>query len=161
MATKRQEQQEWIRRYKQRTGKKEIDLHEVANWLKAQGWPMPKPIDPLDMLAKELAESARDEYRKDAASGRRYRANHQVMIWEGNKQVARWFDIDEKPPRKVMHKSLIQRREQMVGDGLQLTIDSHRWNSQNPTEEPIVVPLDITPDVEEALSLDPPNESVA
>lgn len=143
-----------IRRYKHLTGKKEIDLHEVARWMKSVGWRLPEPADPLDLLARELADSARDEYRPDPSGGRRYRANHQVMLWEGNKQVPRWFDIDENPPRKLMKQSLIQRREQMVGDGLQLTIDSHRWNAVNPAELPIIIPLDITPDVEEALALD-------
>ena len=47
-----------------------------------------------------------------------------------------------------MLKSLVQRREQMVGDGLQLTLDALHWNSIHPSEEPINLPLDFTDDVE-------------
>jgi len=47
-----------------------------------------------------------------------------------------------------MLKSLINRREQMVGDGLQLTLDVDHWNGINPKEEPIQIPLDLTDDVE-------------
>jgi hypothetical protein len=58
-----------------------------------------------------------------------------------------WVDIDEAP-RKIMLKSLVNRREQMVGDGLQLTLDADHWNNIHPSEEPIVMPLDFTDDVE-------------
>jgi len=58
-----------------------------------------------------------------------------------------WIDIDEAP-RKHIHKSLIARREQMVGDGLHLTLDADHWNNIHPAEEPIVMPLDFTDDIE-------------
>ena len=51
-----------------------------------------------------------------------------------------------------MHKSLIMRREQMVGDGVQLTLDAMHWNNINPKEEPITIPLDFTEDIEERLN---------
>ena len=47
-----------------------------------------------------------------------------------------------------MHKSLVNRREQMVGDGLQLTLDADHWNLINPHEEPLHLPMDFTEDVE-------------
>ena len=47
-----------------------------------------------------------------------------------------------------MQKCLVQRREQMVGDALQLTLDADHWNSVNPSEAPIQMPLDFGPDVE-------------
>jgi hypothetical protein len=47
-----------------------------------------------------------------------------------------------------MYKSLIQRREQMVGDALQLTFDANHWNGIHPGEEPIEMPLDFTDDVQ-------------
>ena len=58
-----------------------------------------------------------------------------------------WVDIDEAP-RKSMLKSLVQRREQMVGDGLQLTLDAMHWNSIHHNDEPINLPLDLTDDVQ-------------
>ena len=57
-----------------------------------------------------------------------------------------WTDIDEAP-RHIAHKSFIQRREQMVGDAVQLTFDAMHWNRVNQNEEPIVMPMDFTDDV--------------
>jgi hypothetical protein len=61
--------------------------------------------------------------------------------------VTLWIDIDDAP-RLSMLKCAVQRREQMVGDALQLSLDLDHWNSANPDEEPIQVPLDFTDDVE-------------
>jgi hypothetical protein len=36
----------------------------------------------------------------------------------------------------------------MVGDGLQLTLDALYWNGQPPDEEPIVLPMYLSPDIE-------------
>ena len=47
-----------------------------------------------------------------------------------------------------MLKSTVNRREQMVSDGVQLTFDLEHWNSINPSEEPIALPMDLTPDIE-------------
>jgi hypothetical protein len=44
--------------------------------------------------------------------------------------------------------SLVSRREQMVSDGLMLSYDEDHWNSQNPKEEPIQLPMDLTFDIE-------------
>jgi hypothetical protein len=57
------------------------------------------------------------------------------------------IDINDAP-RKAIHKFLINRREQMVGDGLQLTLDALYWNGQPPDEEPIVLPMYLSPDIE-------------
>jgi hypothetical protein len=145
VATKKQEMQRLIRLYKDESGEREIDMHKVALFAASKGWALPKPIDPLDRLAKEFSEAAREEIRRDAKTGRPYRANHAVQVSPG--QAPLWVDIDEAP-RSMMHKSLIQRREQMVGDGLQLSLDADHWNSINPRDQPIDIPLDFTLDVE-------------
>jgi hypothetical protein len=46
-----------------------------------------------------------------------------------------------------MLKSLVQRREQMVGDGLQLSFDADHWNRIHSDDQPINLSLDLTPDV--------------
>lgn len=153
--TKKEQLSDIIKRYKMKTGKNEIDMKEVAKFAVALGWELPKPKDPLDRLAEALSAAAREEIRYDSKTGRPYRANHMVKMGYGNQQYHLWIDIDEAP-RKSMHKSLIMRREQMVGDGLQLTLDAMHWNSINPKEEPIVIPLDFTEDVEERLSISEP-----
>jgi hypothetical protein len=146
MATKRQQRQAFIRYYKEVTGEKEIDMHDVAKFAASKGWMLPAPADPLDLLAKEFSQSAREETRTDSRTGKPYRANHAISL-DGTGQNVRWFDIDEAP-RKHMLKSLVQRREQMVGDALHMSFDQDHWNAMNPQEEPIQLPLDLTPDVE-------------
>ena len=145
--TKKQEKRNVLRWYKDETGKTEVDMHELAKWAVGKGWPLPVPASPLDRLAKEFSKVAREEIRTDSITGKPYRANHAVTERHGNTQLTLWIDLDEAP-RKGMHKSLVQRREQMVGDGLQLSLDADHWNSIHPTEEPIAVDLDFTDDVQ-------------
>jgi hypothetical protein len=145
--SKLQEMQRIIRLYKDETGEKEVDMHDVASFAHSKGWPLPKPTSPIDRLAKEFATAARDEIRHDKKTGKAYRANHAYFVQRGDQQLTLWIDIDEAP-RGPMQKSLVMRREQMVGDGLQLTLDADHWNSIHPTEEPIVLPMDFTDDVE-------------
>lgn len=143
---KPEEMQRFIRHYRDVTGNKEWDMHEVAKMAESMGWPLPVPPTPLELLAKQFSKAARQETRKDKSTGRPYRVNHAFSA-DGNPQKTLWIDIDEAP-RKNMWKSAVNRREQMVGDAFQLTLDLDHWNSVNPSEEPIVLPLDFTEDVE-------------
>lgn len=144
---KTQEMQSLMRLYKDETGEKEIDMHKIAKYAAGKGWPLPKPINTLDLLAKQFTQAARQEIRRDAKTGKPYRANHAVPTYQGGEQLTLWIDIDEAP-RKHMLKSLVNRREQMVGDGLQLTLDADHWNSINQNDEPIILPMDFTDDIE-------------
>lgn len=145
--------QDIIKRYKIATGKTEIDMKEVAKFAVANlGVELPSPKDPLDRLAEDLATAARQQIRYDKKTGRPYRVNHAFRVGYGTRQYHLWVDIDEAS-RRQMHKSLIMRREQMVGDGLQLTLDAMHWNNVNPQEEPIDIPLNFTEDIEERLSV--------
>lgn len=148
MATKTRQMQRMIRYYKDVTGKTDVDMKEVAQFAIEKGWTLPKPISPTDRLAKEFAKAARDEIRHDKKTGKPYRANHAFRAKQGFGQPFLWIDIDEEAPRKKMVKSLVMRREQMVGDGLQLTFDSDHWNSIHSNEEPIALPMDFTDDIE-------------
>lgn len=47
-----------------------------------------------------------------------------------------------------MRKSMVRRREQMVDDGVQLTLDLDHWNSIRPEPEHILLPMDIQPDID-------------
>ncbi|VVE64575.1 hypothetical protein PCA31118_01651 [Pandoraea captiosa] len=145
--TKSEEMLRLIRRYKETTGETEVDMNKVAKFAHANGWPVPKPKDPMALLAREFTQAARQEFRKDAKTGRPYRVNHALYQTHGTQQMVLWVDIDEAT-RPQMHKSLINRREQMIGDGLQLTLDSDHWNSIHPEEEPITIPMDFTEDIE-------------
>ncbi len=153
--SKKREQQKLIRAYKDETGKREIDMKEVAKWAVGKGWPLPIPRNPLDVLAQSFAEAAREETRRDKKTGRVYRANHSFTTAQGGQQLHLWIDIDEAE-RGPFLKSAVTRREQMVGDGLQLTLDIMHWNSVNPNEKPIELPMDLTFDIE--LRLNAPDE---
>ena len=145
--TKSEEMQRLLRHYKDSTGVQEVDMHEVAKFAVKMGWKLPAPKNPLDTLAKNFSRAARQEIRHDKETGRPYRANHAFPVFHGGSQLHLWIDIDEAP-RNSMHKSCINRREQMVGDGLQLTLDVDHWNSINEEEEPIVMPMDFSDDIE-------------
>jgi hypothetical protein len=136
-----------IRLYKEETGEKEIDMRDVAKFAADRGWPLPEPASPLDLLAKQFTNAAREEIRRDKATGRPYRANHAISTGQGDLFRHRWIDIDEAG-RPQMLKSLMKRREQMVGDGLQLSLDLDHWHAINPNEEPIDIPMDFTLDIE-------------
>jgi hypothetical protein len=153
--SKKHEMQRLIRAYKDETGKLVIDMKDVARWAVGKGWPLPKPRNPIDMLAQNFSDAAREETRKDAKTGRPYRANHSFAVTHGGQQLHLWIDIDEAE-RGPMLKSAVTRREQMVGDGLQLTLDLMHWNSVNPDKEPITLPMDLTFDID--LRLHAPDE---
>jgi len=135
-----------IRYYKDVTGKTEIDMKEVVRFALSKGWKLPAPKDPIDRMAKEFSKAARDEIRHDKKTGKPYRANHAIPMNNGMTQLHLWVDIDEAP-RKHILKSLIMRREQMVGDGLQLTLDADHWNNIHPDEEQLLIPMDFTDDI--------------
>ncbi|SIQ83576.1 hypothetical protein [Bosea sp. TND4EK4] len=153
--SKKSEMQRVIRAYKDETENREIEMKEVARWAAEKGWPLPIPKDPLEVLAQQFADAAREETRRDRKTGRHYRANHHYKDWRGGKQYDFWIDIDEAE-RGPFLKSAVTRREQMVGDGLQLTLDIMHWNSINPEKEPIDLPMDLTFDIE--LRLNAPDD---
>lgn len=146
--TKKKDLQRLIRSYKDDTGEREVDMHKVALYVAGKGWPLPVPPNPLDMLAKALTDAAREEIGHDETTGRPYRVNHALPVRQGDgSQLHLWIDINEAP-RGPMLKSLVNRREQMVGDGLQLSFDQDHWNNLNPAAEPIDLPMDLTLDIE-------------
>ena len=145
--TKHEEMQRMIHQYKYETGKTEVQMIEVVKFAVSKGMKVPPPVDPLDRMAKEFAIAAREEVRHDKATGRPYRANHAVKTTQGGVQLVFWVDIDEAP-RAHMVKSLNNRREQMVDDGLMLSYDADHWNSIHPAEDPIQLEMDLTPDIE-------------
>jgi len=126
--TKHQEMQAIMRRYRDETGESDIDMRHVAQFAADRGWPLAQPMDPIELLAKEFARAAREEIKHDQATGKPYRVNHAIPAETG--QLRLWIDIDNpKTTRNKMVKSLGIRREQMVGDGLQLSYDADHWNS--------------------------------
>ena len=146
--SKAQEMQKIIRLYREETGRAELDMHDVAMFAMRKGWPMPVPKNPLDMLAAQFRDAARQEVRKDGASGRPYRAYHAVPTNAAQGSFF-WIDIDDPETTHAnMRKSAVMRREQMVDDGVQLSLDLDHWNSARSDEERIELPMDISPDID-------------
>lgn len=145
--SKRKDMQRLIRAYKDETGSHTIDMKKVAAWANAKGWPLPKPQDPLDLLAKQFTEAAREEVGYDKDTGKPFRVYHALRVPQGETQLHLFIDIEEAT-RDQMYVSLGMRREQMVSDGLMLTYDQDHWNAQHPTEEPIQLPMDLSFDIE-------------
>jgi hypothetical protein len=152
MTKKHREMQFIIEEWIKATGKSEIDMHEVALYaISKHNWPTPEPISPEEMLAREFSQAAREATRQDGKTGQEYRVYHAVKL-EGQGQGVFWVDID-KAIRKHMVKSAFARREQVVGDMVQLTLDLDHWNRINPKEQPIILEKDLTPDVNERLAV--------
>ncbi|MGC9966228.1 MAG: hypothetical protein ABSE08_12550 [Syntrophobacteraceae bacterium] len=149
MATRKQLLYRITRLYKEQTGKTEVDYSEVAKFAhEKMKLKLPTPPSPLALLTKEFTQTAREELRHDPQTGEPYRANHHILVRQGSTQLHLWIDIDEAT-RKNMIKSLYFRREQMIGDGLQLTYDKDHWNRVHPDEQPIDIIMDFTEDIQE------------
>jgi hypothetical protein len=139
--------QNLINLYQQEKNKSDgIDMNDVAEWAMSRGVTAPKPKTPKELLAKQFSDAARLEHKKDETTGYSYRVYHAIK----NKQSTLWVDI-HRAKRNQMHISLTNRRQMMIGDGLQLTIDQTIWNNLNPQEEPIQMVLDFSEDVQERL----------
>jgi hypothetical protein len=149
MATQSELKQRIIRQYRSETGIHDIDMKKVAGWaVKKRLVKLPAPQDPLERLAKEFSAAAREEMRYDPVTNRPYRANHHYTITQGGEQLHLWLDIDGEAPRHKMIKCRNLRREQMIGDGLQLTLDLEHWSRIHPDEEPLTADMDLTEEIE-------------
>lgn len=157
--SKRQERQRFIRHYKDETGEREIDMRKVAEFAKRMGWKMPTPPSDIDLLARQFTDAAHEERKYDTKTGRPYRVYHAIPA-SGQPSLFNYVDIDEAN-RRQMHMSSVNRREQMVSDGLNLTLDLDHWNSINPTEAPIALPMDLTLDIEIRKAADDEDEGAA
>jgi hypothetical protein len=147
-ASKRVQKERMIAWYVEETGDVDIDMEKVARWAVTKGVPLPKPPTPIEMLAREFSRTAREVHGRDPKTGKEYRKYHAITEGSGTGQTTFWVDIDNpKTTYKKMHRSLMQRREQMIGDGLQLTRDADHWNSARPSE-PIQIDLNLSDEVE-------------
>ena len=141
---------EYIDRYKKEVdGSPLIDTHNLAAWAYQNGLHKPSTKTIIDLIAKDIAQLFREEYRTDQY-GRRYRAKHAVTKKQGNKTLSLWADIDDvNAPHSHFQKSIAQRRSQIVGDCYQLKTDADVYNDKRNPAEPIQVILDFRVDVEE------------
>jgi hypothetical protein len=126
-----------------------IDPHELAGWAYKQGLHKPNAKTIIDVIASDIAQVFREEYRTDR-KGRRYRAKHAALTKMGTKTLSLWGDIDDpSAPHEHFVRSFGQRRQQIVGDCFQLKTDADVYNEVRKPEYPIQIVLDFSLDVQE------------
>lgn len=105
-------------------------------------------IDPYDVLASQMATALREEIQTDE-QGRRYRVNHAVRVSEAGVQHTFWATLGFAP-HDHMVKAFAQRRDQVIGDMVQLKTDVDVYNDLNKGKRPeIQLVLDLSDDVAE------------
>ena len=104
-------------------------------------------VDPYDRVAEDMAKALREEYGVDER-GRRYRKNHAVRITRAGVQLTMWAMLGSAE-RQHMQKAFVQRREQIVGDCVQLATDVEVYNDMNKNQPPIQMLMDFRDDIEE------------
>jgi len=141
---------EYIDRYKAEVGDEGLlDPHAVAAWAYKNGLHKPNAKTILDIIAADISQVFREEYRFDRL-GRRYRAKHAATQRVGSKVLSLWGDLDDpNAPHDHFVKSFSQRRLQIVGDCVQLKTDADVYNDKRKPADPIQIPLDFSLDVEE------------
>jgi hypothetical protein len=142
----------YIERYRKEVGDTGfLDPHALAEWAYKHGLHKPNVQTIIDAIARDISQVFREEYRTDRY-GRRYRAKHAATKKAGNRTLSLWADIDDPhAPHAHFQMSFAQRRQQIVGDCLQLKTDVDVYNDRRDPVEPIQIVLDFTLDVEELL----------
>ncbi len=147
MTTKNDQFQRAWRLFEKANGHLPASAREASIWAVNAGLISLPDVDPYDVLADEMARALREEYATDE-KGRRYRVNHAVRVTRRGVQYTMWAILGEAG-RDHMQRAFIQRREQVVGDLVQLATDVEVYNEMNKEVEPIQLYLDFTHDVEE------------
>lgn len=121
---------------------------DAARWAVLEGLLDLPSIDPYEVLASQMASALRDETAVNER-GQRYRLNHAVRITKGGVQHTLWAEMGFAP-HEHMEKAFAQRREQVIGDCVQLKIDVDTYNRVRPQSLPVIqLILDFTDDVAE------------
>lgn len=154
MTTKNEQFQDVWRAYERQNGQVPATLREAVEWGVSEGLLALPELDPYDALAGDMGKALREEYRTDER-GRRYRVNHAVRVTRAGVQHTFWA-IMGFAPKEHMVKAFAQRREQIVGDCLQLRVDVDAYNDLSKDREPVQLVLNFTDDVEERIYWDQP-----
>ena len=147
MAKYREQLQRVWHDYEAEHGSIPATAREAVAWGISKGVIEMPEVDPLDKLASDMSAALREEYATDKA-GRRYRVNHAVRVSRGGVQYTFWA-IMKDAPREHMQKAFIQRREQIVGDCVQLDTDVEAYNAIREGQKPIQMLFDFRDDIEE------------
>lgn len=147
MAMYKEQLQKIWHQYEAENGSVPATAREAVAWGLSKGMIEIPEVDPLDKLASDMSTALREEYATDK-DGRRYRVNHAVRVTKGGVQYTFWAMMKDAP-REHMQKAFIQRREQIVGDCVQLDIDVEAYNAIHEGQRPIQMLFDFRDDIEE------------
>lgn len=147
MPTQTDELQSLWRRFEHEHENAPASAREVVEWAVREGLLELPKIDPFDVLAGNMSRALREEYETDK-EGRRYRKNHAARVTKNGVQITFW-GIMGFAHRSHMERAFTQRRDQVIGDCLQLQIDVEVYNAMNALDKPIQLILDFTEDVAE------------
>jgi len=149
MSTALERRQTFIRYFRRKTRKLEVNMHEVAEMAAKMGWTLPKPASPMDLFAKQFSDAAREETRVDKETKQPYKANlAYTKRLPNGAQLWLWFDVDEAS-RPQMVKGLHLYREQMVGEAVIGVNTASHWSRRNPDQPSLPFVTDLTDDVRE------------
>jgi hypothetical protein len=149
MSTAAEKKRKFIRYFREQTGTKEWNMRDVAEMAVKMGMPLPKPVDPVDMLAKQFADAAGEETREDKVTKKPYKANLAFARRRSDgKQLWLWFDVDDAT-RPQMAKGIRVYREQLVS-GVVIGVNTvEHWNRCHPDQARLVFVTDMTDDADE------------
>lgn len=140
MTTKNEKLQQIWHRYDNDHQHRPTSAREAVEWAVAEGLIELPEMDPYDALAQDMAQALRTEYKTDA-KGRRYRANHAVRVTKNGVQYTFW-GIMGFASHDHMERAFTQRREQIIGDCVQLKTDVDVYNDENKEHPQIEMVLD-------------------
>lgn len=106
-----------------------------------------RPDMALKVCADEIAHAMGEQYMT-ATNGRRVRLKHSAKVKRNGENLTLWGDIRDVTPA-FMRISVGQRRNQMVGECLQLKNDVDFFNGRVPADQQIPLVLDFRQDVAE------------
>jgi hypothetical protein len=148
MASKNETMQQIWHKYDSRRDHKPSSMKQAATWAVEDGLLNLPEIDPLDVLADQMSQALREEYKTDER-GRRYRVNHAVRVTRGGVQHTFW-GVMGHAPHDHMEKAFAQRRELIIGDNLQLKTDIDVYNDAFRGKNPAIqLVLNYTEDIAE------------
>lgn len=123
---------------------------QAIEWAVAEGLVELPTVDPYDVLASRMAQALRLEYDTDY-QGRRFRVNHAARVTAAGVQYTFWA-IMGFATHDHMERSFTQRREQIIGECVQLRTDVDVYNVMSGAEtSEFQLVLDFTDDVAERL----------
>jgi hypothetical protein len=142
-----QSMQEIVNKYRESGQPWPATAKQIAAWaINGKLW-APHRSRLITLCADQLSRAMSEEYITDP-QGRRVRAKHVARIKHDGEQLYLWADI-RTADRKHMEVALQQRRQQIVGDCVQLKTDVDSYNDNSKASPPIQLVLDFTHDVEE------------